>query len=316
MLPRRTAKAALVLVAAVFAATTGAAFADSLPEPAQGVAADVLERVGLDLPRGEEGAEEAQERAEAKQAAAAAYAGAVRTWTACVADAASRQGDESARTVPFDPEGKCGQHPRPQDFGLTAPVALDDLPEGARAGRARAEQQQSAAMAYAEAVQDWTDCVAKAASAQGDESVREEDFSPQQACGAHPSPGAFGLGGDEAENGESTVTTREEPPEGRGRPPGVGRPEPTTRPEPEGARRPERAVPNGPPPRGERGAPPPPGTHGGGPPPERPDARRPPDAGAPAQPAPQVQSGPPADAGPPDDAGPPRDAGPPGGVGG
>jgi hypothetical protein len=279
------AKAALAFVVALLAATTGAAFAGSLPAPAQSLAASVLERVGLDVQ-----AEAEQERAEARHAAAMAYAEAVQAWTDCVAEAASSQGDESARTKPFDPERACGEHPRPQDFGLAASVELEDLPEEAQAGQARAEEKHAAATAYAEAVHDWTACVATAASSQGGEELRQEDFSPEQACGAHPSPSTFGLGGDEGEeqaNPDVTGPPENSPPgsQGRGRP--GGRPS------------------AGPP--ADAGPPPEMGPPGNAGPPNEP--------GPPADAGPPPETGPPGNAGPPKEPGPPADAGPPAAAG-
>lgn len=61
-------------------------------------------------------------------------------------------------------------------------------------GQATGEAQHEAAEAYAAAVREWTDCVADAAAAQGDESTREEGaFDPRTGCGERPEPGDFGL---------------------------------------------------------------------------------------------------------------------------
>jgi hypothetical protein len=69
---------------------------------------------------------EGQQTAAEKQAAARAYAEAVQEWTDCVADNAAAQGTAETRTTgQFDPREGCGDHPRPQDFGLT------DLPSQA-----------------------------------------------------------------------------------------------------------------------------------------------------------------------------------------
>lgn len=63
---------------------------------------------------------EGQQTAAEKQAAARAYAGAVQEWTDCVADNAAAQGTAETRvTGQFDPREGCGDHPRPEDFGLT-----------------------------------------------------------------------------------------------------------------------------------------------------------------------------------------------------
>jgi hypothetical protein len=61
-------------------------------------------------------------------------------------------------------------------------------------GQQTAADKQAAAQAHAEAVRQWTDCVAAAASAQGDAETRVTGgFDPRDACGEHPQLGDFGL---------------------------------------------------------------------------------------------------------------------------
>jgi hypothetical protein len=57
--------------------------------------------------------------ADERRASALAYTDAVRRWTECVREAAAAHGPSGARED-FDPVAACGEHPRPQDFGLGA----------------------------------------------------------------------------------------------------------------------------------------------------------------------------------------------------
>lgn len=72
-------------------------------------------------------------------------------------------------------------------------------PDGDEAGAATegkqtADANRSAADAYSDAAQEWTDCVTDAASAQGDEQTRTTGgFDPRADCGDHPEPADFGL---------------------------------------------------------------------------------------------------------------------------
>jgi hypothetical protein len=62
------------------------------------------------------------------------------------------------------------------------------------AGQAEGEASHAAAEAHAEPIQDWTDCVAEAAAAQGDEELRQpEPFDPAVGCGDKPEPPEGGL---------------------------------------------------------------------------------------------------------------------------
>jgi hypothetical protein len=61
------------------------------------------------------------------------------------------------------------------------------------AGQMTATEKHAAAEAHAEAVREWTDCVADAAAANGDEAGTDGPFDPRAACGDMPTPGDFGL---------------------------------------------------------------------------------------------------------------------------
>jgi hypothetical protein len=66
--------------------------------------------------------------------------------------------------------------------------------DAAAAGQQTAAEKQAAAQAYADAVRDWTDCVAEAAAAQGDaESRVTGEFDPREHCGERPLPEDYGL---------------------------------------------------------------------------------------------------------------------------
>jgi hypothetical protein len=74
------------------------------------------------------------------------------------------------------------------------PPQSQSLPEEALLGQEEAERKHLAAEAYAEAVQDWTDCVAENAAAQGDHEARQPDpFDPTEGCGEKPDPMDFGI---------------------------------------------------------------------------------------------------------------------------
>lgn len=61
-------------------------------------------------------------------------------------------------------------------------------------GQQTAADKQAAAEAHAQAVQEWTECVADAAAAQGDAETRTTGaFDPRDTCGDMPQPGDFGL---------------------------------------------------------------------------------------------------------------------------
>lgn len=80
-----------------------------------------------------DGADHSQQAPSAgNRRATEAYTDAVDDWTDCVADAASVRGDEETRTSGrFDPTAACGEHPRPDDFGLgEVPEQASDRGEG------------------------------------------------------------------------------------------------------------------------------------------------------------------------------------------
>lgn len=69
-----------------------------------------------------------------------------------------------------------------------------DVPDAAVEGQATAEGNRAAADAYSEAVQAWTDCVATAAAANGDNPPEAGDgFDPSADCGDQPNPTDYGL---------------------------------------------------------------------------------------------------------------------------
>jgi hypothetical protein len=117
----------VVLATAVTAASVGALHATDavdvpiLPDNDGPAAHEQVENGNGDGPGGpaDAGAQGQQTAAE-KQAAAQAYADAVQEWTDCVAESAAAQGVEETRTTgAFDPRDACGEHPMPDDFGLT-----------------------------------------------------------------------------------------------------------------------------------------------------------------------------------------------------
>lgn len=80
-----------------------------------------------------DGADNSQEApSDANRRATEAYTDAVDDWTDCVAGAASARGDDETRTSGrFDPTAACGEHPRPDDFGLgEVPEQASDRAEG------------------------------------------------------------------------------------------------------------------------------------------------------------------------------------------
>jgi hypothetical protein len=87
------------------------------------------------------------------------------------------------------------------------PPESQELPEEAVEGQAEGEARAAAADAHAKAIQDWTDCVAAAAAAQGDEVLRQvEPFDPTAGCGEKPEELGDGVDG--------SVETTQGPPEG------------------------------------------------------------------------------------------------------
>jgi hypothetical protein len=99
------------------------------------------------------------------------------------------------------------------------PPQSQALPPEALEGQEEGEQRHAAAEALAEAVRDWTDCIAENAAAQGDEETRQEEpFDPTAACPEKPDPADFGLI-------EPPEGTPQGPPEGTPQGPPEGTPQ-------------------------------------------------------------------------------------------
>lgn len=260
-MPRLTrAKLVLAAAALVLATAGGAAAAGGLPDPLQSAVASALDKAGISIPNpsserfgGEavpQQAQAGQATAAGKHAAALDYADAVEAWTACVSSAASAQGETSGGRE-FNPMDACGPHPNAADFGLTAPAAgaTEGLPEQALAGQATASERHGAAVAYTEAIRDWSGCVNDAASAQGG-SNGSEVFDPLTVCGPSPNPEDFGFaeappargaGGAPAETGAPPSSGAADAPAGAGQPVETGPPV-----DPSGAGGPPSSVPTRP----------------------------------------------------------------------
>jgi hypothetical protein len=126
---------------------------------------------------------------------------------ASVALAAMTAGAAAAGVLPAPVQQVVADTAAVVGLELPEPSQSQSLPEEAVLGQEEAERKHLAAEAYAEAVQDWTDCVAENAAAQGDEETRQPDpFDPTEGCGREA--GSGGLRDHGAAGGDAPGSAR------------------------------------------------------------------------------------------------------------